>query len=224
MPALQAIKKNEPARPEFPLVLQWVAESFSIIFHPLFVPIIGTWLVIQTHPMEFAVFDRKMFFKLYASIVSNMIILTGFTVLVLKLVHFISSIRLPTQRDRVIPYVATMTFYFWQFLVLKHQSQIPAELTAFVLGCFLAVVLAFISNLRLKISMHALGMGGLVGLVFCFFGNSYINLSLPLAVVILLGGIVCTCRMILGEHTLREIYLGAMFGIVAQILASWIIY
>jgi hypothetical protein len=223
MPAIQAIETSDPVRPDFPSVLRWAAEAVSVAFHPLFIPVIGAWLVIQLHPMQFVVFDHKMIFRLYASVISNMVILTGFTVLVLKLVHFIDSIRLPTQRDRVIPYVATMTFYFWEFLVMKHRAQIPPELTAFILGCFIAVVFAFISNIRIKISMHALGMGGLTGLVFCFFGVPYFNIALLLAVIIILGGIVCTCRMILGEHTLREIYLGAMFGITAQIIASWMI-
>lgn len=214
---------GEDIPPDFPAPVRWIAEAFSLFFHPLFVPLVGLWLVIQTHPLEFAVFDDKMLFRLYASVVSNMIILSGFTVLVLKLLRFIESIRLPTQRDRVIPYVAAMTFYFWEFLVMKHQEQVPSVAVAFILGCFIAVVLAFISNIKLKISMHALGMGGLLGLLFCFFGNTQVSMALPLAVIILLGGVVCTCRMILGAHTLREIYLGVMFGVIAQVLASWII-
>lgn len=223
MPAVPALQSTDHKESDFPRIIRWVAEVVSVILHPLFVPLIGAWLVVQAHPMQFAIFDDKMLFRLYASVITNMIILTGFTVLVLKLVHFISSVRLPTQRDRVIPYVATMTFYFWAFLVMKHQKQIPLVLTAFILGCFIAVVLAFISNIKLKISMHALGMGGLLGLMFSFFGNSYFYIGLPLAIIILLGGVVCTCRMILGEHNLREIYLGAMFGVLAQLIAVWIL-
>lgn len=224
MTAVHTIEPSDHSEISFHPVITGISQVISVIFHPLFVPLIGTWLVIETHPMQFAVFDHTALFRLYASVVSNMIILTGFTVVILKLVHFISSIRLPTQRDRVIPYIATMTFYFWAFLVMKHQEQIPPELTAFILGCFIAAVLAFISNIKLKISMHALGMGGLLGLMFCFFSDPYFNIALPLIIIILVGGLVCTARMILGEHTLREIYLGAMFGVMAQLLASWIIH
>lgn len=224
MTAVHAIEPPDPSEISFHPVLRVIAQVISVIFHPLFIPFIGTWLVIETHQMKFAAFDHTGIFRLYASVVSNMIILTGFTIVILKLIHFISSIRLPTQRDQVIPYIATMTFYFWAFLVMKHQDQIPPELTAFILGCFIAVVLAFISNVKLKISMHALGMGGLLGLMFCFFSDTSFNIALPLIIIILAGGIVCTSRMILGEHTLREIYLGAMFGIMAQLIASWVIH
>jgi hypothetical protein len=219
----QTLKGSDHSELHFSPILKGMSHVLSVIFHPLFVPLIGTWLVIVTHPLLFAGFTGKSLFRLYASVITNTVILTGFTVLVLKQVGFIQSIRLPTQRDRIIPYIATMTFYFWAFLVFKHQTRIPIVLTAFLLGNFLAVVFAFLSNLFLKISMHALGMGGLLGLMFCFFGDPYFNIAFPLVVLILLSGMVCTGRLILGEHTLREIYLGIMLGVMAQLLAIWFI-
>lgn len=211
------------APPVFHPVLRVLAHVISVVLHPIFVPLIGTWLIVKAHPFLFSGFSSKGMFGLYGSVVSNTILLTGFTVIVLKQVHFIESIRLKTQRDRVIPYIATMTFYFWAFLVFKHQSQIPAMVTAFMLGNFLAVVLAFLSNLVLKISMHALGMGGLIGLLCCFFGDTYFNVAFPLTLTILVAGVVCTARLILAEHSLREIYWGILFGVLAQLIAVWVI-
>ncbi|HEX5554712.1 MAG TPA: hypothetical protein VFX43_15825 [Chitinophagaceae bacterium] len=204
-------------------VWRGLSHVLSVIFHPLFVPLVGTWLIIVTHPFQFAAFGGNDLFRLYASVITNAVILTGFTVLVLKLVKFIQSIRLHTQRDRIIPYVATMTFYFWTFLVFRHQTKIPLELTAFLLGNFLAVVFAFVSNLFLKISMHTLGMGGLLGLMLCSVGDRYFNISLPLMAIILLCGVVSTSRLILGEHTPREVYWGMFFGVIAQLIAFWVI-
>lgn len=216
-----AITSPEPL---FHPILRVLAHVVSIVLHPIFVPLIGTWLIIEAHPLQFAGFSSKALFGVYGSVVSNTILLTGFTVVILKQLHFIKSIRLRTQNDRIIPYIATMTFYFWGFLVFKHQTAIPVVLTAFMLGNFLAVVLAFLSNLVLKISMHALGMGGLLGLMFCFFGDPYFNIAFPLTVVIVVAGIVCTSRLILQEHTLREIYWGVLFGVFAQLVAAWIFY
>ncbi|TAN15118.1 MAG: hypothetical protein EPN37_10500 [Chitinophagaceae bacterium] len=215
--------KSENSQLSFHPLLKGVSHVLSVIFHPLFIPLYGTWLVIYTHSFLFAGFYGKKLFSVYASVFANMILLTGVTVFLLKQVHFIQSIRMQTQKDRVIPYIATMTFYFWAFLVFKHQTAIPSLLTAFVLGSFLAVVIAFISNLVWKISMHALGMGGLVGLMFCFFSDPYYDITMLLIIIILLSGMVCTSRLILGEHSLREIYLGFIFGVIAQLLAFWII-
>lgn len=206
----------------FPAVVRFFAHGISILLHPIFVPVIGTWLIVVAHPFQFSGFTSKAMFGIYGSVVSNTILLTGFTVVILKQLKFISSIRLRTQKDRIIPYIATMTFYFWGFMVFKHQPQVPTVLTAFMLGNFLAVVLAFLSNLVLKISMHALGMGGLIGLLCCFFGDTYFNVAFPLTLVILVAGVVCTSRLILEEHSLREIYWGILFGIMAQLVAAWI--
>jgi hypothetical protein len=208
--------------PAFHPVLRIFAHVVSVVAHPIFVPLIGTWLVVVSHPFQFSGFTSKAMFGIYGSVVSNTILLTGFTVVILKQLKFISSIRLRTQRDRIIPYIATMTFYFWGFMVFKHRPQVPEVLTAFMLGNFLAVVLAFLSNLILKISMHALGMGGLIGLLCCFFGDTYFNVAFPLTAMVLIAGVVCTSRLILEEHSLREIYWGVLFGIIAQLVAAWI--
>lgn len=218
-----AVSGSTSAQLTFNPILKGISHVLSIIFHPLFIPLYGTWLIIYTHSFSFAGFYGKKLFAVYASVFSNMILLTGVTVLLLKQLKFIQSIRMHTQKDRIIPYIATMTFYFWAFLVFRHQTAIPFVLTAFVLGSFLAVVIAFISNLALKISMHALGMGGLLGLMFCIFSDPYYNITLLLLIIILLCGIVGTSRLILGEHTLREVYLGFMFGILAQLIAFWVI-
>lgn len=211
-----------PTENQFHPILRGIAQVLSIILHPLFVPLIGAWFIVNTHYYQFASFDKKSLFSLYGSIVANTLILPAFTVFFLKKLKFIKSIRMHSQQDRVIPYIAVMTFYFWAFMVFNHQDMMPLTLTAFLLGNFIAVVFAFISNLFLKISMHTLGMGGLLGLVFCFAGNPHINITLPLMVIILLCGIVSTSRLILAAHTLREIYLGLMFGILAQLIAFWL--
>lgn len=209
--------------PPFPRWIRVTAMVISVVLHPLFVPIIGTWLIVQTHYYQFAGFHRKEFIQLYGAIIANAVVLPAFTVILLKLLKFISSIQMPQRRDRIIPYIAVMTFYFWTYMVFNHQAMMPEVIKAFLLGNFIAVILAFLSNLQMKISMHSLGMGGLLGLVFCFLEQPGISISLPLVVIIFAAGLVATCRLILDVHSYREIYMGVAFGVFAQLLAFWII-
>lgn len=204
-------------------LLRGIAFIFSVVLHPLFVPLMGVWLIITTHYYQFAGFDDHSLFRIYGSVAANTLILPAFTVLFLKLLRFIQSIKMERRKERIIPYIATMTFYFWAYMVFRHQPMVPAVLATFLLGNFIAVILAFFSNFFIKISMHTLGMGGLLGLVFCFLDNPSVYIALPLMIIILLCGIVGTSRMILEAHTLREIYLGVIFGVLAQLLASWIL-
>lgn len=222
-PAEQITTEEQPAPLSFPGWVRGVAMAVSIVLHPLFVPIIGAWLIVQTHYYSFAGFHGRAFIQLYGTIIANAVVLPAFTVFLLWKLKFISSVQMHKRQDRLIPYIAVMTFYFWTYMVFKHQPMMPDVIKAFLLGNFIAVILAFLSNLRMKISMHALGMGGLLGLVFCFLENPSVSIALPLVLILFVAGLVSTCRLILAAHSYREIYMGMAFGLFAQLLAFWII-
>jgi len=98
--------------------------------------------------------------------------------------------------------------------------------------------MAFFFNLFTKISMHALGMGGLLGmtiltmLLFSYntftidlgsFGLLEMSTSALLMIVILLAGIVCTSRLILKAHSLQDLYSGFIIGLACQFIAFQIL-
>ncbi len=162
--------------------------------------------------------------KIVGSVAVNTIFFPLITVLLLKGLGFVKSIYLRTQRERIIPYVASNIFYFWIFLVFKNKSEVPLIATSFVLGIFLASSAALVLNSFFKISMHALGMGALCGilLVIIFSGFPF-GTFLPLMVVILLTGIVSTSRLILSNHTMFDINCGILIAILSQMVAYIVI-
>jgi hypothetical protein len=203
-----------------PLVLRIIAYVFSVVFHPLFIPVIATWYLAFLQPGYFTgmpIQDKTM---ILIRVASNTIFFPLLTVLLLKAVGFIKSIFLKTQRERIIPYIATNLFYFWMYLVFKNQAEVPLILTGFVFGIFLASSLALLANIYFKISMHALGVGALSGLMLLiiFSGLSY-AIFLPAMIVFILTGIVCTSRLIVSDHTPFDIYSGLLIGILSQMIA-----
>jgi hypothetical protein len=70
--------------------------------------------------------------------------------------------------------------------------------------------------------MHAIGMGGLTGMmmVIAFSGQAFSFWPLPLA--ILITGLVCTARLIVTDHTKEDLFMGLLIGIGTQLLAWWI--
>jgi hypothetical protein len=138
----------------------------------------------------------------------------------LKAVGFIDSLYLRSQRDRIIPYIAAGIFFFWAYTVFKQQPRYPLILTSFVLGIFLASSAALIANIYQKVSMHAIGMGGWLGL-FLIIGYQQTQLmSWPLAIVIILTGFVCSSRLWLNAHRPIEIYTGLLIGLLSQFVAA----
>lgn len=201
-------------------VTRFFAHLFSYIFHPLFIPLYVTCFLAFIHPGYFSGFSLMGKKKLLLLVALNAVAFPAITVLLLKGLGFIDSLFLKTQKDRIIPYIASMTFFFWTQYVLREQSYVPRILVAFMFGVFISSSAALIANIYYKISMHAIGMGGLVGLFLVIMQQNTLLMTWPLSLAILLAGLVCTSRMIVSDHRPKEIYAGLMVGLVCQFVGA----
>lgn len=206
-----------------PAVLKFFAYLFSYIFHPLFIPVYVTYFLAFLHPAYFAGYGAAQKWWIILRVAYTMVFFPAFTVLLLKGLRFIDSVFLKTQRDRIIPYIASGIFYFWAYLVFKNQPNITPVLTAFTFAVFLSSSAALLANINMKISMHAIGMGGVIGLFLAMMQENSMLMTGPLSIAFLLTGIVCTSRMIVSDHQPKEIYAGLIVGIFCQLIAAFII-
>ena len=204
-------------------VIRFVAHFFSYVFHPLFIPLYVTWFLTFVHPYLFAGFSVQQKTWLLIRIAYTMVFFPLITVLLLKALGFIKSMLLTTQKDRIIPYIACGIFFFWAYLVFRNQPNIPTLLTAFTFAVFISSSVALMANIYFKISMHAIGMGGLLGLFLIIMYSNTMLMTLPLSVAFLLTGIVCTSRLIISDHTAKEIYAGLFVGMACQWVAFVVI-
>jgi hypothetical protein len=205
---------------KFPVVVKVFAHFFSLVFHPLFIPLIAAWFLAFLQPGYFTGISPHDKVLIVIRVGYNTIFYPALTVLLLKALGFIKSIFLKTQRERIVPYIATNIFYFWMFLVFHNQPEVPVILTSFMFGAFLASSAALIANIYFKISMHALGVGSLCGLmlIIIFSGFTY-AVFLTAMLVFLITGIVCTSRMIVSDHKPVEIYSGLIIAILCQLIS-----
>ncbi len=202
-------------------VIIFLAKFISYVFHPLFIPLYVCWYLVFIHHGFFAGFGDKAKTWVMLRIALNMVFFPALTVLLLKGVGFIESIFLRNQRDRIIPYMAAGVFFFWMYLVFRNQPDVPKILTAFTFGVFLTSSVSLIANIYFKISMHAVGCGGMIGLMIVVLNhNASSPFTLPLIIAILITGIVCTSRLIVSDHTQKDIYLGLFCGFVCQLFAA----
>jgi hypothetical protein len=203
------------------LALSIPAKIFSYIFHPLFVPTIATWFLAFIHEGYFTGITPHNKFFIIIRVAYITIIFPGLTVLLLRALGFIKSIFFKTQRERIFIYIAANFFYFWLYLVFRSQPEVPLALTAFIFGVFLSSSIGLIANIYFKISMHALGMGALSGLLLVIiFSASPYSIFLSAMVVFLLSGLVCTSRLIVSDHFPFDIYTGLLFAVLCQVIAA----
>ncbi len=200
--------------------LKLPANFFSYIFHPIFVPLYAIVFLVYVHPSYFSGFSAKE--KLFTVLISgyNLIFYPLLSIVLLKAVGFIDSVFLHTKRDRIIPYMACGIFFFWAYTVFKKQEMYPPIMPAFILGVFLAASAGLIANIYYKVSMHAIGMGGWLGLFLVVAKSNTMLMTWPVALVLLCTGIVCTARLIVSDHTEKDIYTGLAIGLLSQFIAA----
>lgn len=199
------------------------AKIISLLLHPLFIPIYVVAFLLFLYPPAFPGFSDFEKYRVLVISIINLVIFPLITVLLLKGTGFISSIYMRTQKDRIIPYIACGIFYFWAYTIFKEQTHYPRIWVAFLFGIFLASSAALIANIYLKVSMHAIGFGGLT----CFFlllvyqGTGLV--AWPLSLALLLSGLGISSRLYLKEHTSFEVYPGFAIGVVGQLIGYWFV-
>jgi hypothetical protein len=204
-------------------VIRAAARVISVVFHPLFIPVYLSWFLLYINP----IFPAFSPWAKTVVLLRFLVMYTLFpivTVLLLKGLGFIDSIFLKNQKDRIIPYVASGVYYFWMWYTLRNQPEFPRELVLLTLAIFLASSGGILANSYLKVSMHALSVGVMVTYVLLMAFFSEANFGVYISVAFLIGGAVCTSRLVTLDHHPAEVYIGLFIGILAQVIAYVVMY
>lgn len=215
-------------------VLKLIAHLFSIVFHPLMMLTYMLVLLLLVNPYLFGVNNVLDGHFLILLIFLSTFFIPMVAILMMRFLGLIQSFQMRDKKERIGPYISTGIFYLWMFRNLLDNPDIPLAYKVFVLGATIALFTAFIINLVSKISMHAVGMGGLIGmtvitmLLFSYdyftistslLGTVQVSMTALLMLVLLLSGIVCTSRLLLNAHDLQDVYGGIIVGFATQFIA-----
>ncbi len=155
-------------------------------------------------------------------------------ILMMRGLNMIESIEMKDKQERVGPLIVTGIFYLWLYMNIKDNTAVSEVFSFFVLGSTIALFVSFFINNFSKISLHAVGMGGLLMGVFLirqFFtyghaqisfgglGTYNIHINLVLGIVILLSGLVASSRLLLDAHKSSDISGGFLVGVISQVFA-----
>lgn len=205
----------------FPVSLRVAAKVVSYLFHPLFIPLYVAGFFIH----ELRLFKDRTEWQQTLIYIQFFVYYTFFplmTILISKALGFVESVFLKTQRDRILPYIVCEIFYFWAWYVFKNVD-FPREVVVFALGVFLACSLGLILNSYMKISMHTLSLGVLCTSLLLSAMMSGTHLGLYIAIAFFIAGLTATARLIVSNHTQKEIYWGFFAGAFSQLIASFFV-
>ncbi len=197
-----------------------IGHFLSYVFHPLFIPLYTVFFLVYIHPYLFSGEDAWSKLRLLLQVFVNCTLLPLASVLLLKGLKFIDSIFLHTQKERIIPFVICMVFYFWNWYAFKNNLE-GVELVVFSLALFISSIVGFLFNIFSKISMHAMAVGVLCSfMAVLFFSDSSIGIIWFL-LSILITGLVLSARLIVSTHQPKEIFTGLVVGIISLLVANY---
>jgi len=199
--------------------VRFFAHFFSILFHPLLISSYVFAFLIYAHPAVFEGVDSHTKNLRMFSMVLFTIFFQAVSLFLAWRLKLIKGLALDNRQDRLVGFIVTMFFYFWASYVFRNLPDIPPVATHFVLGTFLAVCGAWMCTIFYKVSLHAVAMGGLITFFILFAREDPYVSGLYLVLPVLIAGLVCSSRLILGAHNRFEMITGFFVGILAQAVA-----
>lgn len=216
-------------------MLRLLAKLISIVFHPLLAVTYMLALLLLVNPYLFGVssISDQASKLLILQVFLSTFFIPFVAVAMLRLTGMIRSFQMESRQERIGPYIITGVFYLWMFRNFLDNPAIPTAFTSFLLGATIGLFFAFFINIFSKISAHAVGMGGLLGMVvitmLLFSYNTFtvmsprgtleISISTVLLITILIAGLVGSARLFLQSHEPMDLYGGYLVGFASQFMA-----
>lgn len=200
-----------------------IATFLSYVFHPVFIPIYVIYFLLYVEPFLFygTTEDGRLMVLLQGIV--NYTFFPLISVLLLRGLKFIPSIKLKERKDRIIPFIICNIWYFWIWYVWRNLEGMPREMVVFSMGVFMASSIGLLMNIYIKVSMHGIALGTAVSFL-CLLGFEYgQGMGIYIMIALLIAGLVSTARLLLSDHTAWEVYLGLIAGTLGLLIAQMVV-
>lgn len=187
------------------------ARTASTVFHPFLMPLhtLVTLFVVDD------VLRQHVALVLYFAFV--LVVNTLGAAISLYLMFrrgMIGDLEVRNRRERWLPFAVVLAYYVMTAVVLEQGDSVhtPALLLGMLRGVIAAIATAILITFRFKLSMHMLGVGGLVGAVWAAGQIHFEPHFSALASWIFIAGLVGAARLALRVHREVEVYTGFAWG------------
>lgn len=188
----------------------FAARALSLLFHPLYWPLVG--LVVLFTATYLA--GLPLLYKLWVLGVIALftIALPSWLIRIYRHYQGWTPFELGARERRMVPYALSIAAYMLCTYVLE-SAHAPHFLATIVIIALLIQIACAVANAWWKVSVHCAAAGGMTGAVAGFSLLFGFNPVWWLALLVLLAGVIGTCRMLLRQHTLGQCVGGFLTGV-----------
>jgi len=187
-----------------------IAQITSILLHPLLMPVFGL-LIIYTSGTYISLlpYEAKRIILIVVAI--NTLVLPLLMIPLFYRLGFIKSLQMHLHKERIFPIAFTLIPYIFSFYFLK-RLPIPGIISTFMLGATITVGISLIITFWWKISLHMIGIGGIVGFIFAFSLRLHTDVLYFILIAVVAAGLLAWSRLQLNEHKPSQVYCGFLTG------------
>lgn len=187
------------------------ARLLSMVFRPYYMPIVGFVSLFTFTYLNLLPFYYKIPILLMVYVFT--ILLPRLCIWVYRKLNGWAPVQLRLRENRVVPYILFILSYV-ACLYLMYRMHLPRYMCGILYSALLIQMACAIVNIWWKISVHSAGSGGVIGALLAYSVLFMFNPVWWLCLLILIAGAVGTARMLLRQHSLAQIVVGTLVGVV----------
>ncbi len=204
-----------------------LARIVSVVFHPL---LNATYLLMMLAWALPAALDpvpiqSQWTFILFIFLVTFVLPVSSLSIF--SLFGTIKSFTMKDRKERILPFIfislmyVVMTYIFYS----KFRFGFNDNLLKLITIIDMLVVVATIATLFYKVSVHSMGIWGLIGITLLLTKISEVNtLFYATLGLIVLAGVIMSSRLQLSAHTYREVMWGSVLGLGTSVVGMMIMF
>ena len=194
----------------------FIYKLISYVFHPLLFSFLGSFLYLYLSPKH--ILKEQEYIILLIVFVSTYII-PILLLAILKRVNMISDYHLRNIEERKFP-----VLFFIMLSFLLGRAMVSTQIADLLAFSFFGVAFALsftylLFNIKVKTSLHTLGIGGIIGFVMVMSYEYRLNFNSLLAGLFIIAGLIGVSRLALNAHRPKEIYIGFVLGLISQVIS-----
>lgn len=188
---------------------------FSYLFHPIFIPLLGTFFYVV---LDDNYFTLPQYLVLFIQIIIISILLPLAFFYLLRTFGKIDSIMLSDISQRKIPLL--LQIMLMSILIAKSITiNRYFELFFFFSGGLFSTIIAFMLLFaKIKASIHMIGMSALTVFIIGLSIHAEVNIINTVVFFVLMNGFVASSRLEMNAHTKKELAIGFVCGMLPQLL------
>tara|TARA_B110000879_G_C11092400_1_gene479557 strand:+ start:176 stop:784 length:609 start_codon:yes stop_codon:yes gene_type:complete len=202
-------------------MLTYFLKSISYLLHPLLMPWVAAIYFFSIATTQYL--PTKIVYWLLL-IVFWSLLLPLLLYVILKKLKVVQSIHLKTAKERIWPLLLnSIIMIYLGFHVLPKSECI--ELHYFIMGTLVTILIGLaLSVCKVKASIHMMAVSATF--MFMILTNLHFGVSISNVVIvfILIMGAMASSRLHLNAHSMKELIIGLIIGIIPQILivSKWL--